>query len=444
MRLIRLFALLLSCVIYSSTTVLAADDVLVQAKQQLDGGNAQAAYNLLIPLQSERAGDPNYDFLLGSAALELGKNTEAVFALERVLAVMPNNGPARERIARAYFNLKELETSKREFENVKRQDVPPEVAATIDRFLDAISRDNEATRTTIHGFVELGFGYDSNVNSATADSQIAVPAFGGLPFVLAPASREVGDTFFNFGGGVSITSPLSRRLSVFGGVTYQNKTNTDQTDFSTYYYDLNLGLAYRYDRDTITLAGQLNSFFVDDTLYSDAYRNATGVTLQWQHDFDSRNQITAYGQYTYLAYPGQDIRNANRYLGGAGYAHAFGRGTVVTYLGAYGGSEVEKDSSAPQFGNDFYGARIGLQWNVVEKYSLFVNASAEDRKYGGPDPLFFVDREDKQYNASGGMIFVPKKNLRITPQVMWTNNTSNLSIYAFDRIIYQILLHYDM
>ena len=79
----------------------AADDVLQQAKQLLSTSHAQAAYDLLNPLQEERAGQPEYDFLLGRAALELGRHTEAVFALERVLAVLPDNGPARALIAQA-------------------------------------------------------------------------------------------------------------------------------------------------------------------------------------------------------------------------------------------------------------------------------------------------------------------------------------------------------
>ena len=437
------FALLSSLLLVISLSVSAADDLLLQAKQHLDNGDAQAAYNMLIPLQSDRAGDPEFDFLLGSAALGIGKNTEAVFALERVLAVQPNSAPARALIARAYFNLKETETAKREFENVKKQDVPPEVSATIDRFLDAISRVEESERTTIRGFIEIGGGWDSNVNSATADSQVAVPFFGGA-ITLDDASQEQEDTFISFGGGVSFTHPFSKRLSMFGGLTYQNKNNVNETDFSTYYFDANLGLAYRRDRDTFTLATQYNSFYVDNPqLYSEAYRNASGLTGQWQHDFDSRNQISLFVQYSQLEYPGQDIRNADRYVGGAGYAHAFGRGTFITYLGVYGGIEDEKEDGVPQFGQELYGARIGLQWNVVEKFALFFNGSGEQRNYGGPDPLFLVDREDTQYNASAGMIFVPKKGLRITPQASWTDNESNIPINEFDRIVYQVTLRYD-
>ncbi len=445
MRHLRQFALLLSFIIAFTLPVSAADDLLLKAKQQLENGNAQEAYNLLIPLQSTRAGDPDYDFLLGSSALELGKNTEAVFALERVLAVQPNSAQARAQIARAYFNLKETEAAKREFENVKKQDVPPEVSATIDRFLDAITRVEESERTVIHGFVEVGIGYDTNVNSATADNQVAIPAFGGLVFTLAPTATKLGDEFISFGGGLSFQHPFSKRLALFGGLAYQNRTNIHEDDFSTYYYNANLGLSYRRDRDTFTLAGQYNSFWVDDPqVYSDAYRNASGVTGQWQHDFDSRNQISAFLQYSDLVYPGQQIRDADRYIGGVGYAHAFGRGTVITYLGLYGGTEKEKADNAPGIGNDIYGVRLGAQWNINEKYALFANGSAERRKYAGEDLSFQFERRDTQYSASGGLIFVPKKNLRITPQISWTDNRSNIPLNQFDRVIYQITLRQDM
>jgi tetratricopeptide (TPR) repeat protein len=444
MRHTKHLALFLSFVLVVPLAALAADDLLVSAKQQLDNGNPQAAYSLLVPLQSERAGDPEYDFLLGSAALGIGKNTEAVFALERVLAVLPNSAPARALIARAYFNLKETETARREFENVKKQDVPPEVATAIDRFLDAIERIEESERTSFRGFVELGIGHDSNVNSATADSQVAVPFFGGT-VDLTSSSTEQDDMFVHFGGGVNFQHPFSKRLGLFGGLAYQNKSNVNENNFSTYYYDANLGLSYRRDRDTFTLGAQYNTFFVNDTaVYSDAYRNASGLTGQWQHDFDSRNQVSFFVQYSKLVYPDQEIRNADRYVGGAGFAHAFGRGTVIAYLGVYGGVENEKEDDAPEFGHELFGARLGTQWNMSEKFALFLNASGEQRKYGGPDPFFLVDREDTQYNASAGFIIFASKGLRVTTQASGTRNDSNIPINEFDRVVYQISLRYDM
>jgi len=146
---------LLALCIFLAAPVFAADELVLKAKKYMDENNPQAAYDLLVPLQSERAGDPEYDYLLGVAALGIGHNTEAVFALERVLAVQPNSAPARAQIARAYFALKETDTAKREFENVKKQDVPPEVRTTIDRYLH-----RKAQKENQHD------GYDNSSRSA--------------------------------------------------------------------------------------------------------------------------------------------------------------------------------------------------------------------------------------------------------------------------------------
>ena len=98
----------------------------------------------------------------------------------------------------------------------------------------------------------------------------------------------------------------------------------------------------------------------------------------------------------------------------------------------------------PDVGNDIYGVRVGAQWNLSDKYALFFNASGEHREYGGPDPTFGYVRKDNQYSASGGLSIVPKKNLRITPQVSWTDNRSNIPFNEYDRMVYQIILRQDI
>ncbi|MGH8722626.1 MAG: surface lipoprotein assembly modifier, partial [Burkholderiales bacterium] len=69
----------------------AADAVTDRAKALLQRKDAVGAYKLLLPLEPQRAGDPEYDYLLGIAALDAGDPERAVFALERVLALQPDN-----------------------------------------------------------------------------------------------------------------------------------------------------------------------------------------------------------------------------------------------------------------------------------------------------------------------------------------------------------------
>src|SRR5687767_6269180 len=115
--------------------VALADALTDRAKHLLEQRQARQAYELLLPQEAARAGDPEFDYLLGLAAIDAGEPERGVFALERVLALQPANHVARAEIARAYLALGERDAARREFETVRRQPVPEGVRTTIDRFL---------------------------------------------------------------------------------------------------------------------------------------------------------------------------------------------------------------------------------------------------------------------------------------------------------------------
>jgi tetratricopeptide (TPR) repeat protein len=421
----------------------AADQLLVDAKALLDSGDARGAYDMLAPLQPERAGDPEFDFLLGSAALDLGKNTEAVFALERVLALQPNNGPARAQIARAYFNLKETETAKREFENVKKQDVPPEVSATIDRYLDAISMISETEKATARFSLEFATGYDSNVNSATSIQQVAVPGFGGLLFTLSPTSRRLDDGFFAATAGANFRNPLSARSAFVSGLSVNQRVNFTRDNLDTGFFDGYLGVSSRFGRETITAVAQSDMFLLDDPAYPGSFRNAYGGTAQWTHDLNARTQISAYVQYAGLEYPTQSPRDADRYIAGLGYAHAFRGGDPVVYIGVYGGDERTRDSQFDFLGYRPLGVRFGGQKTLSQNRLLFFSGAYESRLYNGTDPSFLKARKDDQFSAGVGVSYVLPGEWRLSPQVTYVYNQSNLDIDQFTRLQAFISLRRD-
>jgi outer membrane protein len=440
-RQIRTLAIL--CFYLMACPAMAVDDVLLEAEQHLIAGEARAAYDLLRPLQSEHAGEPDYDYLLGWAALQLGENTEAVFALERVLAVQPDRANARALIARAYFNLRETESARKEFENVKQQGVPPEVAKTIDRFLDAITRIEDENRVTIHGHIETGFGYDSNVNGATTDSEIAVPTQGGQILTLSSVPTDKSDSYISLGGRLFFNVPLKKALAASVGLAFSRKSNRNETDFSTYYYDMDLGLSYKRDRDTLSIGASLDEYFIESPAYSTSYRNAYGLTGNWQHDIDARNQMSVFVETTNLIYPDHGERDAHRLIGGLAYAHAT-QSNMVGYVGVYGGEEKVKNNDFADFGNRFSGFRLGGQMSVADNKVFFLNASTERRDYGGPDPIFLVNRADDQINASIGMSYMPSRNIRLTPQLTHTRNDSNIRLNEFNRWTVSLMFRQDI
>lgn len=412
-----------------------ADAVTDNARALLDKGDAKAAYALLEPLESQRAGEVEYDFLLGLAALEVGKNTNAVFALERVLAVDPNHVRARAEIARAYLALGETKVAKQEFESVVKQGVPSDVAATIDRLITAVERIEDEGRTTWRGYAEASFGYDTNVNSATAASGISIPAWGGPVLTLNAASRRQSDIFGTVGAGLNVRQPLDKEWALIAGLNANKRMNSNREDtFDTGLVDANVGLVRTYGKDVFSAVAQYNQLWVDN----ERYREATGFTTQWQHNYDARNQSSLYVQYANLHYPQEKERDGDRFVLGANFAHALVGFKTVFYGGGYIGSEVVKDPAFRHLGNMLYGARIGAQHEYQRDVKVFANLGYEHRRYEGSHPLLLRTRDDDQWNLSVGMAWTPAKTWVVTPQFQYTENRSNLEINRFRREVVSV------
>jgi len=424
--------------VLAALPALALGDALTdRAKALLQRSDAKAAYELLLPLESQRAGDPEFDYLLGIAALDAGNPERAVFALERVLALQPDNSLARAEIARAYFAMGEREQARREFQTVRAQAIPEEARATVERFLAAIAA---AERTRIDGYVEFSLVYDSNVNSATGSSTIAIPSFGGAAFSLDPSLTERSDQFFNFAGGVNFTRKLSQPWSLVGGAAAVMRINTDETRFDTDTLDANLGLRFSRGLEAFTLGAQAQYFAVN----SAGYRDTAGVLAQWQHSFDERTQATLFGQHAQLRYATQPVRDADRSILGVAYAQAFsGEFSPVFFASLYGGAEKEVDPAFPHLGHKPAGLRLGAQLRLGGGWSLSGSLSHERRKYGGTEPLFLVRREDRQTDANLALSYRWRPGTTLIAQITHTDNQSNVVLNDFDRTVFSMSLRFN-
>jgi tetratricopeptide (TPR) repeat protein len=413
----------------------AADAVVAQAKRLVDSKHPDQAYDLLAPLQSDRAGEPEYDYLLGISALDSGKAAEAVFAFERFLAVNPDNGPARLELARAYYEMGDIKASRQEFDAVKRQQVPEQASQAIQNYLSAIDKiASDATGTKVRGYIEGGIGHDTNANSATSTNQIAIPLFGGAIATLDSSSTKKSDNFAFGGAGVSVRHPFSPEwtLNANAGITQRAYNDVSQYDIGT--IDSSVGLTRTVGVEQFTGAVQYQKLGLDHS----SYRQTYGALGQWQHSIDDQRQFTVYGQAMRLDYASdQEIRTVDRYLTGAAYSQAFDTKLLpVVYGGGYIGTERPTASGVSQLKNDFIGARAGGQISFSAKLALIAGASVEHRDYRGEEPGFLKDRSDRQYDFSLALAYMPINDWIIRPEIAYTRNYSNIPLNDFSRTQY--------
>lgn len=418
-----------------------ADPALLnRARAQMADSDPEAAYQTLAPHEPRFAGDPAFDYLLGIAAFDSGRATNAVFALERVLAVDPGNVLARAELARAYLALGEYQTARREFETVSQRDIPEEARQAVERYLTAF-RATPEQGTDIKGFMAVTIGYDSNVNAASDVESVAIPAVPGVVFPVDPSAIEVGDEFGTLSAGLSVSVPVNDSVRFNAGVNGYQKLLASEDAYDTGSLNGYAGIDWTVDQTIYTVAGQGEHYTVD----RDSYRNAYGGLAQIRHLLSDVSQLATYFQYLRLQYPGQSIRNANRYtVGGAVSGILGGSYSPSAFIGGFGGIEDPDDDNVDWLEYRFVGLRLGGQMQVRPDVTLFGFANFEYRNYAAPDPLFNIRRRDSQYGVRFGGDYLFGGNWTLTPAVDYIVNESNIAIHQYNRWIVSGTLRVDL
>src|SRR4029077_7064117 len=99
---------------------------------------AKQAFAELSAVQDKMSGMPEFDYLLGVAALDSGRNEDAIIAFERVLALIPNHAGAQMDLARAYYAAGSFDLAEAAFLKLRAANPPPAAQQAIGRYLEAI------------------------------------------------------------------------------------------------------------------------------------------------------------------------------------------------------------------------------------------------------------------------------------------------------------------
>ncbi|MFH1043931.1 MAG: tetratricopeptide repeat protein [Pseudomonadota bacterium] len=426
------------CLWVAGNCALAADPDLEKADALMKQGKAAEAYSLLDPFEFEQSGNVKFDYLLGIAALDSGKPDKATLAFERVLAADPNFVGARIDMGRAYFQLGDFTRAKTEFETVLTQNPPPAAKATIDNYLAAIEKQESAKKTKGTGYFEATVGHDTNVNFATSQSEIAVPALGNLIFTLNPTGVKAPDDYLGFALGGEVNHQVNPKLALYAGADVRNRTNSTQDRFDSTSFDARAGVALGEAANIVRL-GVLGGRYELDGKNN---RDTDGVNAEWRHLLNPANQLSAFGQYArYRFEPTISVNNFDQSTYGGNWLHIINDGKGLVSASLFTGDERAPERA--DGGKRFDGLRLGGQVQLNEKTELFAGLGAQFSKYDVANLAFTTTRDDKQYDANFGLNWHYDKAWTVRPQISYIRNNSNIVIYQFDRTDVSITIRRD-
>lgn len=415
-------------------------DALVKA------GKPGEAYDLLEPMEFERSGEVRFDYLLGIAALDSGKADKATLAFERVLAVDPNFAGARLDMARAYYQLGDLQRAKTEFEIVLKANPPKAARITVEKYLAAIDTRLHAKDTRIGGYLEGTVGHDSNVNTSSSQAQVTVPALGNLVFTLNQSSLKSADYYLGWAGGVNVVHPVNETVALFAGADLRQRGNIVMTQYDSINLMGNAGGIFTIGKQDSLRLGLLGSQY---TLGSVRYYDNTGINGEWRHVFSPANQLSIFGQQSYYRFvnsarfAGMTAQNFDQSVVGGSWLHVMPDGKSTAFGSLFYGQERDVTGTRADGAKRFSGLRAGGQAALNDKTEFFGNLGWNYGTYSRQNALFLVTRRDVLYDATAGVNWHWDKEWTVRPQLVLSHNQSNIAIYKYDRTDLSVTVRRD-
>jgi outer membrane protein len=428
---------------FASLAAHADPQPLERARALLAAGNAKQAYEELSPLQDKLSGQPEFDYLLGVAALDSARIDEAIIAFERVLAIIPNHAGAQMDLARAYYAAGSFDLAEAAFIKLRESNPPPAAQQAIGRYLEAIQARKHQTQAGWSGFGELGLGYDSNITAVPSDFGAAAQQSFNLTGV-QPTGNAVERSAAFLGGaiGAEYSRPLTRGWSLFAGGEARGRAYRHESDFDSISGEARFGGALNAGPNQWRASASYFMFNQEGDAPGDPKptndRRMAGAALDWRHALDPKTQAGVVVQVNSVRFPKNSIEDFDQLYLSASWLKSFERpGVPLLYLTGFATDDRAPNKFADGItkSKNLYGVRSYLQYSINPKLQLFNVLGLIYRRDKDPfDRSTTVQKgRDTFAEASIGASWQFRDRCALRLAWAYTHNNSNIDIYDFNR-----------
>ena len=427
---------ILSCYLFASlfipTTAFAN---IGQLKQLVDESKFNDAYEYALTLLDDYEGDPAFDFQYGVAAIDSGRVSEGVFALERVLLLEPNHALAKLELARGYFKLGHLEKSRRLFNEVQRLNPPSAVQNRIAKYLAAIDQKTTVQPTRITSFIELFSGYDSNINSGP-DTQATL-------VTLSDSALGRSDPFLQLRASLDVDHAYNPEDSFNFGLTAD--TRFYDTESEQDYRNLGFSGGHTWNRGRNQYLLHVNA--QKYTLDGDDYRDLRGVNFGWNTQVARNTVLKTFLGWNELTYETATWKDSDQITLGTNLLYGgSGEWNPIYFAGLFVGDEspetpgILADAEVDRL---FYGGNVGVQLSPSNVLTITPALTYQASDYRGVDWLYNVKRKDDFYLMNLNATWTLSKAWLLIANYSYTDVSSNIELYNYDRQQFMLGVRYN-
>lgn len=432
-------------IVASLIALLVLSSPIAEMRALLEQGQPQLAFEAASAHENNWAGEVEFDFYYGIAALESGHPQYASMAFDRILMLHPNNPRVQLELARSFYVMGDLKAARREFEAVLSIAPPDEVKQRVAIFLAAIDVKLKQQGTQWRRQASWQSGYDSNINSASNTSFDAV--LGPFLVTLFPSdeTKKQSDVFNELGVSSSVGIPMSKRFGYFANAGMMSRVNSSTSNFDTFILNMGGGGSYQLSQNQFRFPVSFQSLWVD----GEESRKLLSLGTEWSVPLGTSRQLSASAQLSGVRFP-----NNARYISGVKQAdnHQRDLNQTVLALGLWqdlsavsttvqGNIMVGQDNAlgGDSSGNNIYGKKfitlqLAAQYRPLNRHVLQLRFLAQDSDYEELDPRFpKAIRSDLLASVSVDWQWLLSKKLQLNSTLDYSDNHSNLNNYDYDR-----------
>jgi tetratricopeptide (TPR) repeat protein len=385
--------------------------------------SAEERYQLLAALEDRYAGDLDYDYPLGTLALDTGRYSEAVFVLQRAVSTRPSFSGARMELARAYYALGDNESARREFTTLRQENPPPAARRTIEQYLGAIDQRAAGYEPQRGVYAELAAGFDSNANGAPDIQNF-------IGFTLDSRNQATSSPYYGVGVGGSLSHPFAPSWRALGHGLASYRGNPDASFVDSQVARLGGGLEWHPNRWTLALLPSGTYAMLDGQENHQVLAADGGATYAFEEGQIGLSLRYAQQRYT-DALAVQDIDTFLYGLSTQTRLSFWPRLQVGAALTA--GTDEAIEQSSP-FGRDLIGVRASAVLDLGRGSVVFVSLTDLDSDFDGA--FFGEPRSDEQFHGVLGYEFSGWRASGWTARVQasYVDNASTVDLYDYDRL----------
>lgn len=355
-----------------------------------------------------------------------GRLTRARDAYRRILADHPGLARVRVHLARTLARLEDHEGARRHFDFVLGA---PDLAAPLAERVrqDARALDG-AKRWSAQGYITLA--PTTNMTSGTSQDRVKI---GFLDFTPAKAGRRKSGVGALYGADLAYSAPF---LDDWGWLATLSTMHRDHAhrgyDDRSVRASAGLRRVLSAGVATLEMTGQRRWFGGADYLY------AFGPQASARLFVGEANRVTLSGGAIAQRHDADSYRDGMRYSLSAHWDRFTMPGQFLRMGATF---ERETVRNAHLAFREF-GALIGYNLDLPWSMTIYPEAGFAWRDYDGPFPLFGAPRRDRRMTGS---ITLLKKDLTVAGfaprlQVSYTDNHSNVKLYDYDRLDFNVTL----